>query len=110
VARHPDLERILLDASRLLRVRGYSPRTRKAYLGWIRRFLYSQPILPPSALRTEHVHRWLRLLTDEVRLAARSRNQAASALAFMFREVRTRRADRGQRARSGEAAYSSRAC
>jgi len=87
VARYPELERILLDASRLLRVRGYSPRTRKAYLGWMRRFLYSQRVLPPSALRREHVDRWLSLLADEARLAARSRNQAASALAFMFREV-----------------------
>jgi integron integrase len=87
VARYPELDRILIHAAQVLRVRGYSPRTRKAYLGWIRRFLYSQRVLPPTALGKEHVDRWLTWLTDEARLAAKSRNQAASALAFMFREV-----------------------
>ena len=38
-------------------------------------------------LTRRHVEQFLSVLTDERRLAPKSRNQAASALSFFFREV-----------------------
>lgn len=44
-------------------------------------------LVPPERLDRGNVERWMSHLTDRMRLAAMSRNQAASALAFLFREV-----------------------
>lgn len=56
---------------------------------WARRFLRFQAdvIDGPESLAAAHVSLFLEHLATNERLAAKSRNQAASALAFMFREV-----------------------
>ena len=54
---------------------------------WLRRFTDAHPGTAVQDLTRRHVEEFLSVLTDERRLAPKSRNQAASALAFFFREV-----------------------
>ncbi len=78
---------VLERARRLMRTRHYSPKTEEAYLGWIRRFLRFRGSTPRELIAAEEGARYLSYLANERRLAAKSRNQAASALAFLLRDV-----------------------
>ncbi len=79
------LERI----QKAIGARGYSPKTESAYLGWTRRFLAFDASHRDGAGRPvgHRARAFLEHLARERRLSARTRNQAASALSFMFREV-----------------------
>ena len=70
-----------------MRAREWSPRTEEAYLGWIRRFLNFYRGRNPKELGPADVNQYLSYLANERGLAARSRNQAASAIAHLFREI-----------------------
>jgi integron integrase len=72
-----------------IRTREYSRKTEVAYVGWARRFLAFDAACPEGAIRAggARVEAFLQHLAGERRLSARSRNQATSALSFMFREV-----------------------
>jgi integron integrase len=87
MARDPQVERLLSDTLRILRVRSYSARTRDTYARWIELFLTVNRDRPPEQLTRADVERFISGLTDAKRLAPKSRNQASSALAFFFREV-----------------------
>ena len=78
----PDSERALATTSRLLRQRGYRNRTIEVYARWLRRFTDAHPGIAVEDLTRRHVEQFLSVLTDERRLAPKSRNQAASALSF----------------------------
>ncbi len=82
-----DLERSLADTRRLLRQRGYQPRTIDVYARWLQRFAETYPNTPVQNLTRAHVEEFLSVLTDQRSLAPKSRNQATSALTFFFREV-----------------------
>lgn len=85
--RYPQTERLVSELRRMLRTRGYSVRTEQAYAGWVKRFLSRSGHRHPAALGKEHVEAYLSFLANEERVSAKTRNQAASALAFLFREV-----------------------
>ena len=78
---------LLTRLSRGMRTREWSPRTEEAYLGWIRRFLNFYSGRNPKELGRADVNHYLSYLANERGLAAKSRNQAASALAHLFREI-----------------------
>ena len=80
---------ILKRVREAIRIREYSLKTERAYLGWAGRFLrfHAQTLGEPDRLEAAHARAFLEHLATEERLAAKSRNQAASALGFMFREV-----------------------
>lgn len=80
----------VLDALSLaVRTREYSPRTERAYLAWARRFLEFDPSFAEPGARVDPARgkAFLEHLATDARLGAKTRNQAASALGFMFREV-----------------------
>ncbi len=83
----PDVERWLDSTRLLLRQRGYRIRTVDVYARWLRRFTDAHPGTAVEDLTRQHVEQFLSVLTDQQRLAPKSRNQATSALAFFFREV-----------------------
>ena len=87
MANHELTERMLRYTRRLLVTRGYSQRTMATYLGWIKRFMRHLGHPHPRSIQTNHVERYLKHLANEEKLAPSSRNQATSALAFLFREV-----------------------
>ena len=78
---------MLTYTRRLLVTRGYSPRTMATYLGWIKRFMRHLNHPHPRSIQANDVERYLKHLANEARLAPSSRNQAMSALSFLFREV-----------------------
>ncbi|MEX2282314.1 MAG: site-specific integrase, partial [Gemmatimonadota bacterium] len=85
----PDTRRILDGLRRKIRTREYSPKTERSYLSWVRRFLlfHAGTVAHRDHLVAAHAAAFLEHLALSERLAARSRNQAAAALSFMFREV-----------------------
>ena len=87
MAIHPRIEAVLEHTQRILRTRGYAVKTQKTYLSWIRQFLMYHRTCHPRSLGQAHVMQFLEHLAERG-LAPKSRNLAASALAFLFRELR----------------------
>ncbi len=82
-----EMERkVLAAARRLLRARHYAPRTEKAYLAWIRRFMRHFPGKDPLSMGAREVNAFLSSLAMEDSVTASTQNQAAAALVFLYRE------------------------
>jgi integron integrase len=78
----------LLDRVRqAVRVRQYSPRTEKAYLFWIRRYVVFHGKRHPSEMGSPQVSAFLSDLAVRQQVSASTQNQAFSALLFLYREV-----------------------
>ena len=78
----PDVDRLLEASERELVLRRYSPRTRKVYLGHIRRFLESTGLHPRDA--TEEDVRTFLLRAMGERVSVGYQRQAIAALPFLF--------------------------
>lgn len=79
---------LLLDAVRTaVRVRKYSKRTEKAYVGWIRRFVRFHRMRHPRDCGEPEIQRFLEHLAMERDVAASTQNQALAALLFLYRHV-----------------------
>ena len=89
LARMPVVERV----RRALRARHYSPRTEKAYLAWIRRYVFHCGQRHPDTLGAPEITRYLSSLAIGSRVSASTQNQAFSALLFLYREVLGRELD-----------------
>jgi integron integrase len=78
----------LLDRVRAaIRLRHYSPRTEKAYAGWIRRFILFHGKRHPSEMGEAEISRFLSHLAVARKVSASTQNQALSALLFLYRDV-----------------------
>jgi len=78
----------LLDRVRAaIRVKHYSRRTEKAYVGWIRRFVLFHGKRHPATLGAAEVTAFLSHLAVRRRVSASTQNQALCALLFLYREV-----------------------
>jgi integron integrase len=78
----------LLDRVRQeIRVRHYSRRTSRSYVGWIRRFIFFCDLRHPKDLGAEDVRRYLTYLAVERSVAPSTQNQALSALLFLYKRV-----------------------
>jgi integron integrase len=81
-------EHRLLDVIRdRLRVKRYSIRTERAYLGWIDRFMLAFPERHPRELGAAEVEQFLTVLATRGHVAASTQSQALSALLFLYRDV-----------------------
>src|SRR5262245_43156459 len=75
------------------RVRGaiathhYSRRTEKAYVGWIRRYIFFHGKRHPADMGAAELTAFLSSLAVQGNVAASTQNQALSALLFLYREV-----------------------
>src|SRR5881394_3587982 len=84
----PNAKPKLLDQVReLLRVRHYSVRTEKAYIGWIRRYILFHGKRHPRELGAAEATRFLTALAVDAKVSASTQNQALAALLFPYREV-----------------------
>ncbi len=84
----PTLSVRFLDATRrALTTRGYQPRTVTTYTDWLSRFLRYHRHPHPRDLDHSHIRAFLRHLSTGRGLAPKTRNQAASALTFAYREI-----------------------
>ncbi len=78
----------LLDRVRAaIRLRHYSRRTEKAYVGWIRRFILFHGKRHPDGMAADEITRFLSHLAVEGKVSASTQNQALSALLFLYRDV-----------------------
>jgi integron integrase len=78
----------LLDRVRLAtRVRHYSRRTERAYVGWTRRYVLFHQKRHPSEMGAAEVGTFLNHLATERKVSAATQNQALCALVFLYRHV-----------------------
>jgi integron integrase len=78
----------LLDAVReAIRLRHYSRRTEKAYVGWIRRYILFHGKRHPAAMGAGEVGRFLSSLAVDGNVSVSTQNQALAALLFLYGHV-----------------------
>ena len=78
----------LLDRVReATRLRHLSPRTEKAYVGWVRRFVVFNGKRHPSELGEAEITAFLSWLATERNVSASTQNQALASLLFLYRVV-----------------------
>ncbi len=78
----------LLDVVRdRIRVRHYSYQTETVYLGWIRRFVRFHRGRHPRQLGGPEVEQFLSHLAVDRNVSASTKNQALSAILFLYKEV-----------------------
>jgi len=78
----------LLDRVRFaLRMRHYSHRTEKAYVGWIRRFILFHEKRHPATMGAPEIERFLSSLAVVGKVSASTQNQALCALLFLYKGV-----------------------
>jgi integron integrase len=78
----------LLDQVRqAIRTRHYSYRTEKAYVHWIKRFIFFHDKHHPAEMGEAEIGRFLSSLATERHVSASTQNQALNALLFLYREI-----------------------
>jgi len=78
----------LLDRVReAIRARHYSRRTEKAYVHWIKRYIFFHGKRHPAEMGAHEVGAFLTSLAVHDKVAASTQNQALSSLLFLYREV-----------------------
>ena len=78
----------LLDQVReAIRTRHYSYRTEKAYVHWIKRFVFFHNKRHPAEMGEVEIGRFLSALATELQVSASTQNQALNALLFLYKEV-----------------------
>ena len=84
-----EADRIVAAMRQALHLREYSRKTEIAYVAWVQRFFrfVADSVAESDQLRAQHANAFLEQLASQNHLAAGSRNQAASAISFMFREI-----------------------
>jgi integron integrase len=70
-----------------MRARHYSRRTEKAYVAWIRRFIFFHRKRHPLEMGAGEVTQFLSSLVVDKNVAASTQNQALSAILFLYRDV-----------------------
>src|SRR3990172_3946732 len=83
----PRSPKLLERVRETLRVRHYSRRTEKAYVGWIRRYIVFHGKRHPRQMGPEEVTRFLTSLAVDAKVSASTQNQALAALLFLYSEV-----------------------
>lgn len=78
----------LLDQTReALRARHYSVHTERAYLLWVRRFIYFHHLRHPVEMGEPEINAFLTHLAVRENVSASTQNQALAALLFFYRHV-----------------------
>jgi integrase len=70
-----------------VRTRHYGRRTEKAYVHWIKRYIFFHGKRHPAEMGAAEVTRFLTFLAVHRKVAASTQNQALAALLFLYREV-----------------------
>jgi integron integrase len=81
-------EKKLLDRVRdAIRVKHYSIRTERAYVGWIKRYIIFHGVRHPQEMGAAEIEAFLTHLAVKRHVAASTQNQALSALLFLYQQV-----------------------
>ena len=76
----------LHSLSRAMRMRGYSLRTEKTYLYWIRFYIRFHQLQHPDKLGPEEVKSFLSYLANDRDVAINTQKSAVNALAFLYNQ------------------------
>jgi len=83
----PSPPRLLDRVRAACRLRHYSLRTERAYVGWVRRYVHFHDLTHPDELGATEVVAFLSDLAVSYDVAASTQNQARAALMFLYKEV-----------------------
>jgi site-specific recombinase XerD len=83
----PPKPRLLDRVRQAIETRHYSRRTEKAYVHWIKRYIFFHGKRHPAEMGAAEVAAFLTSLAVQGKVAASTQNQALSALLFLYREV-----------------------
>ena len=83
----PARPRLLERVRTAIRARHYSPRTEKAYVAWIKQYIFFSQMRHPETMGAADVTRFLSHLATKKQVSASTQNQAFSALLFLYQEV-----------------------
>ena len=75
------------DLDSEIKIRHYSPKTLRAYRGWVRQFQNFTMSKDPGLLSSSEVKDFLTFLAVKRKVSASSQNQAFNALLFLFRHI-----------------------
>ncbi len=79
--------RLLAQVKGRMRARHLSPRTERAYVGWIVRYIRYHGMRHPTELGEEEIIAYLTYLAAQQNVSRSTRMQALSALLLLYREV-----------------------
>ena len=78
----------LLDIVReKIRLKHYSIKTEKSYIGWIKHYIFYHNKRHPKDMAKEEIEQFLTYLAVEKKVSPTTQNQAFSAILFLYREV-----------------------
>jgi integron integrase len=78
---------LLVQVRQTIRMRHYSPRTEKAYVHWVRRFVLFHQKRHPREMGQTEIRQFLSDLAVRQHVSASTQNQALSALLFLYHDV-----------------------
>lgn len=81
------MAKLLDQLNHAILARNYSPRTAKAYVGWVRRYIQFHGIRHPADMGEQEVVDFLTSLAVRDRVSANTQNQALQALVFLYKHV-----------------------
>ncbi len=79
--------RLLDQVREVCRVRHYSIRTEKAYIHWVKRYIYFHNKRHPKDMGADEINAFLSWLAVTKNVAAATQNQALNALVFLYHQV-----------------------
>ncbi|MDP8214266.1 MAG: integron integrase [Candidatus Euphemobacter frigidus] len=85
---NPRRKRNLLDdISEVMRLRHYSIRTERSYIGWIKRYCIFHKMKHPLQMGIPEIEAFLSHLATDEKIGRSTQNQAFNALLFLYKEV-----------------------
>ena len=79
--------KLLEQVRQAIRTRHYSYMTEKAYVGWIKRFIFFHNKRHPAEMAETEIAQFLSSLATDSHVSASTQNQALNALLFLYSEV-----------------------
>jgi integrase len=70
-----------------IRLKHYSSKTEKSYVGWIRRYIFFHNKRHPKDMGSAEIEAFLTDLAVHQKVAASTQNQALNAILFLYKEV-----------------------
>jgi integron integrase len=83
----PRKPKLLQQVRIALRTRHYSENTERAYVRWIRAYIFFHQLRHPKDMGSEEVTAFLSHLARERQVSSTTQNQAFSALLFLYRKI-----------------------
>ncbi len=83
----PAKPKLLDQVRQAIRTRHYSYMTEKAYVGWVKRFIFFHNKRHPAEMAEAEIAHFLSSLASDSHVSASTQNQALNALLFLYHKV-----------------------